>query len=220
MSEIKYVCFDIGGVANVPILSYLVLSSAQKQWGNLSEDDWRKMIHPQVDGKDIWRIFQNGDINAEQYISVAFSTVHIPSTSENKIFFRSLLEEWCGVPYRPILDLVDRLKANGYHTSVLSNNNEIMYNTPGAEIKNHVDVAISSHEIGVSKPHWGAFCVLLGKIKAATPKEALFIDNKAENTDAAIKYGLQGFHFRSRELGMDGAFTEFVQYLLEKGVRI
>ena len=221
MSEIKYVCFDIGGVANVRPLSYLILSAAQKRWENFSEEAWKKMVQPSIDGKDIWREFQNGNINTEQYLDAAFRGVEVPATSENKLFFRSLLEDWCGVPYQPVLDLVERLKQNGYHTSVLSNNNEIMYNTFSAEaIKSRVDVAISSHEIGVSKPHWDAYCILLGKIGTDAPGEVVFVDDRRENADMATKLGLHGFHFKSREEGRDKALGDFVHYLRKNGVRI
>lgn len=222
MSEIKCVCFDIGGVANVRTPNYIIASRASKHFRkSFSEEEWSKMIFPNLDGRDIWREFQNGAVNAEQYIDAAFKSVNIPTTIENQIFFYLLLEDWCGVSYQPILDLVDILKKNGYHTSVLSNNNEIMYHTPSAEaIKKRVDVAISSHEIERSKPHWDAYCILLGKIRANAPSEVLLVDDKKVNIDAAIKYGLQGFHFRSKEIEMDEAFAELMKGLKEKGVRI
>lgn len=220
MSEIKYVCFDIGGVANVRQLPYVILSNVQKKWG-VSEEAWKKMIHPNLDGRDIWREFQNGKVNADEYINAAFKSVNIPATIENQIFFYRLLEDWCGVPYQPVLDLVDGLKQNGYHTSVLSNNNEIMYNTYSAEaIKKRVDVAISSHEIGVSKPHWDAYCILLGKVGANAPEEVAFIDDREKNVQAANRYGLQGFHFRSKEEGRDKALADLIKELREKGVRV
>lgn len=220
MSEIKYVCFDIGGVANVRQLPYVIFSNVQKKWG-ISEEAWKKMIHPVLDGRDIWREFQNGKVNADEYVNAAFKSVNIPATIENQFFFHRLLEDWCGVPYQPVLDLVAALKQNGYHTSILSNNNEIMYNTFSAEaIKKRVDVAISSHQIGVSKPHWDAYCILLGKIGANDPEEVAFVDDRQENVDMATKLGLHGFHFRSREDGRDKALGDFVKYLKEKGVKI
>ena len=222
MPEIKYVCFDIGGVANVRMPLEEVLSRGQKYFSqDFSEEKLQQMMYPTVNGRDIWREFQNGNVTSEQYIGAAFKSVNIPATIENRIFFYRLLQEWCGVPYQPVLDLVDALKKNGYHTSVLSNNNEIMYNTPSAEaMKKRVDTAISSHEIGVSKPHWDAFCVLLGRIKAEAPEQVLFVDDREKNIEAANKYGLRGFHFRSKEKGMDKALGDFVQYLKGKGVRI
>ena len=127
MSELKYVCFDIGGVANVRTPAYIIASRFNKKFEkNLTEEELRKVIHTKIEGRDVWREFQDGKVNTEQYISAAFRSVNIPTTIENQIFFYRLLEDWCGVPYQPILDLVDQLKQNGYHTSILSNNNEIM----------------------------------------------------------------------------------------------
>ncbi|MBI2125198.1 HAD hydrolase-like protein [Candidatus Woesearchaeota archaeon] len=191
MSEITHVCFDIGGVANVRMPREQVISR----------------------GKEYFP--------AQRYLEFALSAGEFHPNKDNRIFFQSLLEEWCGVAYQPILGLVDGLKKHGYHTSILSNNNEIMYNTPSADaIKKRVDVAISSHQIFVSKPHWDAFCVLLDKIKPETPKEVVFIDDREENIKAANSYGLQGSHFRSKQLGMDQAFEELLKSLKEKGVRI
>ncbi|MEK6905943.1 MAG: HAD family hydrolase [Nanoarchaeota archaeon] len=216
MSEIKYMCFDIGGVANVRMPLEEVVSLGQQYFGeNFSSVKLKQMMFPIVENTNQWREFQNGEISAQNYLGYALSAGGFPTNENNKILFRSLLEEWCGVPYQPVLDLVEKLKQDGYHTSVLSNNNEIMYNTPSAEIKNRVDVAISSHEIGRSKLHWEAYCILLGKIKATTPGEVLLVDDKVENIQAAKRYGLQGFHFRSKELTQDVAFKELRLFLLK-----
>jgi len=222
MSDIKYVCFDIGGVANIRMPRQEIISRGQQYFGaDFSEEKLKQMIFPTVSGTDVWREFQNGEVNAEQYINAAFQNANLPATIENRVFFYHLLEDWCGVSYQPILDLVDKLKQNKYHTSILSNNNEIMYNTPSAEaIKQRVDVAISSHEIGYSKPHWNAYCSLLAKIKAEATREVIFIDDQEKNVEAANTYGLQGIHFRSKQLGMDLAFEELLEKMKEKGVII
>ena len=221
MSEIKSVCFDIGGVANVRMPVEEVISRGQQYFGQkFSSEKLTAMMYPVVSNINQWGEFQNGEISAQNYLEYALPAGGFSANEKNQAFLRSLLEEWCGVPYQPVLDLVGTLKQNHYHTSVLSNNNEIMYNTPSAEIKNRVDVAISSHEIGRSKPHWEAYCILLGKIKAATPGEVLLVDDKIENVLATNRYGLQGFHFRSKEIGMDQSFGELAKYLMEKGVRV
>ncbi|MBI4147320.1 HAD-IA family hydrolase [Candidatus Woesearchaeota archaeon] len=221
MSEIKYVCFDIGGVANVRMPREEVISRGQQYFGQeFSSEKLKQMMFPIVDNISLWGEFQKGEISAQNYLESALSAGGFPTNKNNPILFRSLLEEWCGVPYQPVLDLVERLKQNGYPTSVLSNNNEIMYNTPSAEIKNRVDAAISSHEIGRSKPHWEAYCILLGKIKATAPGEVLLVDDKIENVQAAKRYGLQGFHFRSKELNQDNAFDELMLFLKNNQVRV
>src|SRR3989344_6093596 len=223
MSKITHVCFDIGGVANVQMPREEVISHGKEYFGAaFNEEKLKQMMFPTVSNTDIWREYNNGAIATQRYLEFGLSAGGVPTTERNRKLFRSLLEEACGTIYQPILHLVGQLKANGYHTSVLSNNNEIMYNVPSAEIKNQVDVAISSHEIMVSKPHWQAFAILLGKIKikAEERQQVLFIDNKTENTEAAKSCGLQSFHFRSKDLGMDGAYTELMEELKRKGVRV
>ena len=224
MSDIKYICFDIGGVANVQMPRKEVISRGKEYFGAaFNEEKLKQMMFPTVSNTDIWREYNNGAIATQRYLEFGLSAGGVPTTERNRKLFRSLLEEACGEAYQPILNLVGQLKANGYHTSVLSNNNEIMYNTPSGEaIKKCVDVAISSHEIMVSKPHWQAFAILLGKIKikAEERQQVLFIDNKTENTEAAQSCGLQAFHFRSKEVGMDLAFVEPMQYLHVTGIRI
>jgi len=222
MPKIKYICFDIGRVANVPLSQEEMICRGQNYFGaDFSEQTLQKMVFPSLAGRDLWREFQNGKIGSEQYIEAAFQMVTIPSTSENKKIFHHLLKDWCGVAYHPVLNLVDTLNQNGYQTSILSNNNEIMYHTPSADsLKRRVPVAISSHEIGVSKPHWEAYAILLGKVNADAPQEVIFIDDKIKNIAAASSCGLQGIHFRSREIGMDGAFAKLMEELRKKGIKI
>lgn len=219
MIPIKYLCFDIGEVANVRLPDYIVVSLVQKRWGKkFSEKDWDRMVYSGKN-KDYWREFQNGCINAETYIDSAFKTAEIQATADNNDFFRSLLQEWCGIPYQPILDLVEKLKQKGYHTSVLSNNNEIMYNTPGAEIKNRVEVSLSSHFMGISKPNLKVYHTLLEKIGAENPYQVIFVDDQETNVSAARELGINGFRFRSKETGMNKAFEELLQFLKEKKVK-
>ena len=47
-----------------------------------------------------------------------------------------------------------------------------------------------------------------------------FVDDQEQNVEAANSYGLQGFHFRSKEMGMDKAFEELVEFLRRKEVRV
>jgi len=222
MSEINYVCFDIGGVANVRAPLEEVISQGKQYFGEVfSAAILEKMRFPAVKDKDIWRDFQHGKLSADAYLTYGLQSGNIPASSENKLFFRNLLQQWCGQPYQPILDLVKRLNEKLYPTSVLSNNNEIMYNTPGAEIKNHVQVAISSHEIGFSKPSFPAYMCLLEALGGKELRhQVVFIDDQEKNVKAASDLGIYGFHFRSQEIGMDQAFAELMDYLKKNGVGI
>ncbi|GEM_PF-4994991 len=222
MSEINYVGFDIGGVANLQAPLEEVISQGRHYFGSdFSAEKLEIMRFPKIKDKEIWASFQNGKISADTYLTYALQAGSMPVTSENKLFFRNLLQQWCGQPYQPMLNLVQKLNQKLYPTSVLSNNNEIMYHAPGAEIKKHVLVAISSHEIGFSKPSFPAYVHLLEELGGTDLRsQVLFIDNKSENVKAAQNLGMYGFHFRSQEVGMDKAFEELMDYLDKNGVGI
>ena len=221
MSEIKYICFDIGNVANENAFDD-ILSKGQERWGSkFSESNLMNMVFFKDNERDYWREFQNGILAADDYLGIALNSGGFAETQENKEHFRSCLESWCGKPYQKITDLASRLMKNGYHTSVLSNNNEIMYHTPSAvKISSIVDVSLSSHEIGVSKPDSKAYSILLEKINADDPSEVIFIDDKMRNIEGAEKVGIDAFHFRSTEISMDEAFNELLSYLASKNVRV
>lgn len=215
---IKHVCFDIGGVANLHLDNKRLSDYTDKLWnGELSWADLKKALHPYHEGRDIWREFQNGQINADTYLSAVLKTADFKDSSENKEKLASTLKTWCGIPYQPMLNLVGRLNQAGYYTSVLSNNNEIMYYNRSSEIKNKVHLGLSSHLIGLSKPDARAYRKLLW-VTGAKAEETIFVDDKAGNIEAAERLGIHSFRFRSDELSMDEAFKELVEFLKTKGL--
>jgi HAD superfamily hydrolase (TIGR01509 family) len=218
---INYVCFDIGGVANVENHEEAILFFNSK----FGQNNLLDFIHSKDNDENIWRKFQNGQINSEEYFSKVLLANGFDDTINNKLFLKKTLGVWCGEVYKPMVQLAENLKLQGIHTSVLSNNNEIMYNQPSALIKDVVNVALSSHEIGISKPHFKAFEILLEKIGASDrPEEVLFIDNMLYNVKAALSVGMQAFHFavddekigNSREQSM----TNLLNYLRNNGVNL
>ena len=216
---IKHICFDIGGVANLRLDNKRLSDYTDKLWnGELSWDDLKKALHPYHEGRDIWREFQNGKISADTYLSAVLKTTNFKDSSENKEKLGLTLKAWCGKPYQPMLDLVGRLNQASYYTSVLSNNNELMYYNQSSEIKNKVHLGLSSHLIGFSKPDARAYQKLLW-VTGAKAEETIFVDDKARNIEAAERLGIHGFRFRSGEISMDKAFEELVEFLQMKGVK-
>ena len=216
---IKHICFDIGGVANKQLDLGSLRFYMEKYWdGKFSWETLKQTWYPYHDGRDIWREFQNGQIDGKTYLSIVLKTANLDDSAENRSKLESTLKAWCGTPFRPMLDLVDRLNKAGYHTSVLSNNNEIMYYNLSSEIKNRVHLGLSSHLIGVSKPDERAYRKWLW-VTGAKAGETIFVDDKQRNIEAAGKLGIHGYRFRSEEIGMYRAFWEFVDFLKEKGLR-
>lgn len=98
-----------------------------------------------------------------------------------------------------MLTLVDDLRLQGYRVAMLSNT------TPprAAFIRrqgfySHFEPVILSCDIGVKKPHQGAFVTMLNQLQAS-PSDCLLIDDKLENIEAARRLGMDGIVFSSPE---------------------
>ncbi|MBI2666968.1 HAD-IA family hydrolase [Candidatus Woesearchaeota archaeon] len=219
MPSLHNFCFDIGGVACTQDSTHRAVIKGKKYWGeDFSSQELKKLLYADLgDGQDYWREFQNGKLSKEDYLEKSLLAGKFSVSIVNKLRLEDCLKAWCGDPYQPILDLISRLKDEGYSTGVLTNNNEIMYNTPSGRVQYLVDVAVSSHEIGVSKPDEEAYLTLLDRM-GARAEETFFVDDKLVNILAAQCLGICGFHFRSREIGMDGAFEELRKFLNGKKV--
>jgi len=218
MTQITSVCFDLGGVANISDRAAAV-RRGRVRWGDsFTSELLRKIIHAETPDHDYWREFNNGELSTERFLTISLGLVGLPTTLDDLYHARLCLEDWSGQPYGPVIDLALTLQEEGYKTAVLSNNNSIMYATPGAYLAQIVDVAISSHEIGFSKPKPEAYHALLEKLGGLEPDSVLFIDDKSRNIHGAQEAGLQTFHFRSREISMDEAFQELVSYLSESKI--
>jgi len=222
-AEIKYICFDIG---NVTVYGGKIerLEKARERWGeDFSKADFKAMMKPDIgDGRDYWREVQNGQITSEEYLSAAVRGGNLEDTLEEREHFAECLRVFAGNPYQPMIDLAITLKEQGYHISVLTNNNEIMFYSPGSQITEHAEVVVSSHEAGISKPRKGIYEILLEKLGNPDPAEVLFVDDKKKNIAAAVDphVGITGYLFRSREVSMDEAFEEFVDFLKSQGMKL
>ena len=215
---IRYVSFDIGGVASHSNREAIAAAGAER-WPDFTYSDFRRMFVPQWKGmeKDYWRLFQNGLIGADEYLSASMRAGKLPDTEENRQHFRTVLKSFVNW-YQPVLRLAQDLKQQGYHTSSLTNNNELLFTEDG--LATIVDTVVSSHQIHVSKPDQKAYATLLERIGTSDPSKVLFTDDKEKNVRGAEEAGIQGYLFRSRELSMDDAFTEFVGYLRQRGVAV
>jgi putative hydrolase of the HAD superfamily len=93
----------------------------------------------------------------------------------------------------PILRWVDELRKTGFKTAVLSNMHIDMVErvqSDGAWAK-RFDVLALSSPLGMAKPQAEIFEYCLKKLKVK-PHEALFIDNRDDNIEAALKVGIAG----------------------------
>ena len=87
-------------------------------------------------------------------------------------------------------------KARGGRTGFLSNGIPEVVARLRAEraLDARFDVVVVSSELGISKPDPRIFHVCLDRLGVA-PGDALFVDDKAANVEAAARVGLRVFHF-------------------------
>ena len=91
-----------------------------------------------------------------------------------------------------ILNLITKLKNNGYNVYILSNTNEscvkYMSKTGMFDL---VDGYVLSYEVGMVKPYQGIYKELLNKYNLV-PNESLFLDDLEANINTARELGING----------------------------
>lgn len=97
------------------------------------------------------------------------------------------------------------LKERGYNIYYLSNWSrwgvEILGEKNKLEFLSLFDGGLFSYEVGVKKPDRKIYDAFLKKFKI-NPKEAIFVDNKKKNIEAAKKFGLRGVLFDKLDIGL------------------
>jgi len=95
-----------------------------------------------------------------------------------------------------------RVLRNDYRTFILSNTNSIhvrcfnaqMYSAHGISgLDELVDSVYFSHEVGMRKPNADIYLHVLEK-EGLLPRETLFIDDRADNIQAAAALGIRTYH--------------------------
>ncbi len=110
-----------------------------------------------------------------------------------------------------MLDLVDRLKANGYKVGMFSNiDSEHEHANQPRHIFEHFDAVLFSYQARVAKPDQRAFELLAEKL-GVQPSEMVFIDDLQTNTEGAKAAGCYGIQFLD--------YQQLVSELKQAGVR-
>lgn len=98
-----------------------------------------------------------------------------------------------------MLELVDRLRGNGYKTAMFSNldpDHTAIDRRRG--LFDHFDVAVVSNEIREIKPHPKAYQILAAKLDILT-SELIFIDDTSDNVTGAEEAGCLGLLFANTQ---------------------
>lgn len=94
-----------------------------------------------------------------------------------------------------VMELIDKLRLNGVKTAILSNSPVSLYDTiANFGIRQKFDAVLCSGEVGFTKPGQAIFDELMKRLKVS-PDEAVFIDDRQNNTDAAQQIGINSILF-------------------------
>ncbi|MDR1196893.1 MAG: HAD family phosphatase [Candidatus Nomurabacteria bacterium] len=100
-------------------------------------------------------------------------------------------------PDDKVVEILAKLKNQGYKLALLTNCSEsILGRIKNGQLRQYFDDMILSYKVGVTKPDLRIYELALQKL-GISADEAIFIDDKSENTDAAEKLGIKSILFTS-----------------------
>ncbi len=144
-------------------------------------------------------LYRTGRLSTEQYWKIFSQLAGISFPRDYKHLWRGGYESE-DKQNLPLLDLVQRLRNNGYITPVLSNT--ILPHADFNRSSHNYDLfepVILSFEVGMAKPDKRIYELMLDRINMSAD-ECVFIDNTKENVDAAIDSGYHGIIYRGIDL--------------------
>lgn len=181
---IKTIIFDLGGVLidnpNKGMFDYF-----ESQLGLPYETLFPSLIK-------FWKAWESGLITENelwQKISVDLNT-QLPVDQPH--WLNAYLPTYQERP--KMFALLATLKSRGYQTALLSNIEHPIKQYIESRKYQHLDELIFSCELKMSKPDKEIYQHTLNVLQAA-PAEAVFVDDRQENVEAAEQLGIQGILF-------------------------
>ena len=182
------IIFDLGNV----VLNWEPLKMFSKVFEDTLERE--KAINELFYHGD-WAELDRGTISYKDAVEIAHKRTNIP-----KVKLRELLDE---IPKaltlkHDTLELIEELKRDKHKLYVLSN----MFSGAADDLENRYsfwnlfDGIIFSARVKLKKPSPEIYQYALNKF-GLEPEETIFMDDKKDNVDAAIKEGIKGIHFKS-----------------------
>lgn len=106
-------------------------------------------------------------------------------------------------------ELLDELRGR-YRLAALSNSNELHWerNTNELRIIELFEFAISSHQVGLCKPHPAIYKAAIARANVSSPDAIVFFDDLAVNIEAARSAGMRAFQVRGVEQLRDRLVSE------------
>lgn len=188
---IRTIIFDLGGV-----IITLDQQQAQKRFEDLGLTDVAKRLDPYTQ-QGIFGDLEEGKISAETFRKELSLLVG------HEVTFEQCCYAWQGyakeLPQRN-LDVLRKLKAEGYRLILLSNTNPFMmewvdsprFDGHGHGIRDYMDACYLSFQMKVMKPNSLFFHKVL-MAEQVSPSECLFVDDGPRNVAAASQMGIRTF---------------------------
>lgn len=183
MKKYKNIIFDVGNV----LLSYR-WRAMLTDYG-LSLDEAERVGHEMFDCPEkIWSKFDLG-IETDEQIIEDFEKLYPFDKKPIRWFIEH--GEYMEVPRPKIWEAVHQLKNAGYHLYILSNYPESLFkkHTEYADFMNYMDGLMVSYMINKAKPSADIYKALCDKY-SLKPEESIFFDDRAENVQGAIDFGM------------------------------
>lgn len=186
---IRNIVFDLGGV-----IMTICQEEAIKRFKSIGFKNVEDYLNPYTQ-TDIFGDIEEGKISAEQFREKLSELIGKEVTYEECKF------AWLGyrqdVPLRN-LDILRKLKAQGYKLILLSNTNPFMmswglsgeFDGNGNSLESYFDSLYLSYKLGVMKPNKKIFQYIIDNEKIQ-PGESLFIDDGERNINAARLLGFK-----------------------------
>jgi putative hydrolase of the HAD superfamily len=143
-----------------------------------------------------WELYSVGRLSSQEYWSGVMSEFGVPPGDVRISRLREGLEAaWWGEFDADVLKMIANLRSAGYRVGLLSNSAP-EHDRAADVLAELVDAAQFSHRAGVRKPDEAAYMGILGSL-GVSPHEAVFVDDKARNTEAAERMGIRSHLFTS-----------------------
>lgn len=185
---IKNIIFDMGNV----LLDYN--PDASMQMLGIKEDARPVIIHELFGGNE-WIQLDLGNITENE----AYESIKQRVPEEFHKDLRKCIDEWdiCMVPVEGAKDFCGFVKAQGYGVYVLSNAHKSFYRYfPRYFDLAFFDGVVVSADVHTVKPDTEIYKHLLEKY-GLIAEECLFIDDRQDNVEGAIKAGMKAIQFKN-----------------------
>lgn len=197
--KITTIIFDCFGVVCDPVLSNWYKTYSAKAG----------FVDPNL--RAVLTQFDLGILSEDDIVEYFLNNYGIGSTKEK---LRDEIDTYIKLDIG-LMNGIQKLKHAGFKTTLLSNANHSFFERKiyptHPEFKELFDDIVISSEVGMVKPNADIYLLSLERIHSR-PEESLFVDDRKENVDAAVKLGIRGFLYTNH--------ISFIQHLETLGIHL